>query len=85
MILKILCVNKEGYMYYSVYKFEFTWCLFNSGPMTRFFSTLYPKPIVLSAGTSYTLPVTFRPLEKVIYNDHMEFETKVSIISYGLS
>ena len=29
------------------------------------FSTEYPQSIVLSAGTSYTLPITFRPLEKV--------------------
>ncbi|XP_013412505.1 cilia- and flagella-associated protein 65-like [Lingula anatina] len=45
-----------------------------SAPSTRFFSTLYPKPIVLSAGTSFTLPVTFRPLEKNEYEDKIEFE-----------
>ncbi|KAL5005595.1 hypothetical protein ScPMuIL_016753 [Solemya velum] len=45
-------------------------------PSTRFFSTLYPKPIVLSAGTSFSLPITFRPLEKVSYQDKVEFHTK---------
>ena len=34
-------------------------------PVTRFFTTKYPQPIVLSSGTSLNLPVTFRPLEKV--------------------
>ncbi|ELU10422.1 hypothetical protein CAPTEDRAFT_209666 [Capitella teleta] len=45
------------------------------GPNSRFFTTLYPKPIVLSAGTSYTLPITFRPLEKVFYDDSIDFTT----------
>ncbi|XP_041477861.1 LOW QUALITY PROTEIN: cilia- and flagella-associated protein 65-like [Lytechinus variegatus] len=47
-----------------------------SSPNTRFFSTLYPEPIVLSAGTSYSLPVTFRPLEKNIYVDKIEFQAQ---------
>ncbi|XP_006820550.2 cilia- and flagella-associated protein 65-like [Saccoglossus kowalevskii] len=46
-----------------------------SSPTSRFFTTLYPQPIVLSAGTSYTLPVTFRPLEKDVYEDSIEFQT----------
>lgn len=45
------------------------------GPNSRFFTTLYPQPIVLSAGTSFTLPVTFRPLEKTLYADQVEFLT----------
>ncbi|KAK3591649.1 hypothetical protein CHS0354_040559 [Potamilus streckersoni] len=45
-------------------------------PSTRFFTTLYPKPVVLSAGTSFSLPITFRPLEKVRYEDKIEFHTK---------
>lgn len=49
-------------------------------PASRFFTTLYPKPIVLSAGTSYTLPITFRPLEKVLYEDAVEFSTKVRLL-----
>ena len=47
-------------------------------PSSRFFTTLYPKPIVLSAGTSFTLPITFRPLEKDVYEDKIEFLTNVS-------
>ncbi|PIK59519.1 putative coiled-coil domain-containing protein [Apostichopus japonicus] len=47
-----------------------------SSPNSRFFSTLYPEPIVLSAGTSFKLPVTFRPLEKNIYEDSIEFYTQ---------
>ncbi|XP_038048739.1 cilia- and flagella-associated protein 65-like [Patiria miniata] len=46
-----------------------------SSPSTRFFSTLYPEPIVLSAGTSFSLPITFRPLEKNLYVDKIEFQT----------
>lgn len=45
-------------------------------PSTRFYTTLYPKPIVLSAGTSFSLPVTFRPLEKTVYEDKITFHTK---------
>ncbi|XP_060587307.1 cilia- and flagella-associated protein 65-like isoform X2 [Ruditapes philippinarum] len=45
-------------------------------PSTRFFTTLYPKQIVLSAGTSFSLPVTFRPLEKSVYDDKITFHTK---------
>ncbi|XP_053386703.1 cilia- and flagella-associated protein 65-like isoform X2 [Mercenaria mercenaria] len=45
-------------------------------PSTRFFTTLYPKQIVLSAGTSFSLPVTFRPLEKTVYDDKITFHTK---------
>ncbi|KAJ8320586.1 hypothetical protein KUTeg_002173 [Tegillarca granosa] len=48
-------------------------------PNSRFFSTLYPKPVVLSAGTSFSLPVTFRPLEKVVYEDKIEFHNKTLI------
>ncbi|PFX25001.1 Coiled-coil domain-containing protein 108 [Stylophora pistillata] len=50
-------------------------------PSSRFFTTLYPKPIVLSSGTSFTLPVTFRPLEKGHYEDCIEFETNEGIFS----
>ena len=44
-------------------------------PKSRFFTTLYPEPVLLSAGTSFTLPVTFRPLEKHVYEDQIEFST----------
>ena len=50
-----------------------------SVPNSRFFTTLYPKPIVLSAGTSFSLPITFRPLEKDVYEDKIEFHTKVKL------
>lgn len=46
------------------------------GPETRFFSTIYPKPIFLSAGASFTLPVTFRPLENIPYDDSIVFTLK---------
>ncbi|CAK8673924.1 unnamed protein product [Clavelina lepadiformis] len=44
-------------------------------PSSRFFSTLFPQVVVLSAGTSFTLPITFRPLEKERYEDKIEFIT----------
>ena len=34
-------------------------------PSTKFFTTIFPQVIMLSAGTSFTLPVTFKPQEKV--------------------
>ncbi|XP_022101804.1 cilia- and flagella-associated protein 65-like isoform X2 [Acanthaster planci] len=46
-----------------------------SSPSSRFFSTLYPEPIILSTGTSFSLPITFRPLEKNVYLDKIEFQT----------
>ena len=54
-------------------------CIHFRVPQSRFFTTLYPQPIVLSAGTSYMLPVTFRPLEKDIYEDSVEFSTRVGL------
>ncbi|XP_019617941.1 PREDICTED: cilia- and flagella-associated protein 65-like [Branchiostoma belcheri] len=44
-------------------------------PSTTFFHTLFPKPLQLSPGTSFCLPVTFRPLEKAVYEDAIEFST----------
>lgn len=44
-------------------------------PTTPLFSTIFPKVIVLSAGTSFTLPLTFKPLEKRHYEDKVEFTT----------
>ena len=38
-----------------------------------FFATLYPKQISLSPGTTFNLPVTFRPLEKIVYKDAISF------------
>ncbi|XP_055071936.2 cilia- and flagella-associated protein 65 [Misgurnus anguillicaudatus] len=45
-------------------------------PVSKFFSTLFPQTILLSPGTSFSLPVTFRPLEKCEYVDTIEFEGK---------
>ena len=58
--------------------------IFYRVPESRFFHTLYPQPIVLSAGTSFTLPITFRPLEKLIYEDKVEFITNVSVLIFPL-
>ena len=41
-------------------------------PQTRFFTTLHPKIITLSPGTTFTLPITFRPLDKFKYEDFLE-------------
>ncbi|TRY54345.1 hypothetical protein DNTS_011111 [Danionella cerebrum] len=40
------------------------------------FSTPFPQTILLSPGTSFSLPVTFHPLEKCEYVDAIEFEGK---------
>ncbi len=42
-------------------------------PKTRYFSTLFPKTICLSPGTTFVLPVTFRPLDRIRYEDYIEF------------
>jgi hypothetical protein len=65
-----------------VYNVYYKCVIIFRGPSSRFFSTLYPQPIVLSAGTSYTLPVTFRPLEKVVYEDQVLFESQVSGVAW---
>ncbi|XP_035391658.1 cilia- and flagella-associated protein 65 isoform X1 [Electrophorus electricus] len=45
-------------------------------PVSKFFTTLFPQTIVLSTGTSFSLPVTFRPLQKCEYVDSIEFQCK---------
>lgn len=47
-------------------------------PSSRYFTTLYPQPIALGAGNSFILPITFRPLEKTVYEDQVEFMSTVS-------
>lgn len=42
-------------------------------PTTRFFMTIYPKVITLSPGTSFNLPITFKPLEKINHEDWVDF------------
>ena len=44
----------------------------------NFFCELYPHPVVLSAGNSCTLPVTFRPKEKV----HIVMWYLIDIVHY---
>ncbi|XP_056320794.1 cilia- and flagella-associated protein 65-like [Danio aesculapii] len=45
-------------------------------PSSKFFSTPFPQTIRLSPGTSFSLPVTFHPLEKCECVDAIEFECK---------
>ncbi|XP_048390683.2 cilia- and flagella-associated protein 65 isoform X2 [Stegostoma tigrinum] len=45
-------------------------------PSTEFFTALFPQSVVMGAGTSYSLPVTFCGLEKKDYEDHIVFEMK---------
>ncbi|XP_056611820.1 cilia- and flagella-associated protein 65 isoform X1 [Triplophysa dalaica] len=45
-------------------------------PVSKFFNTLFPQTILLSPGTSFSLPITFRPVEKCEYVDTIEFEGK---------
>ncbi|ORY53838.1 hypothetical protein BCR33DRAFT_674998 [Rhizoclosmatium globosum] len=44
-------------------------------PKTRFFSMEFPETVTLSAGMSWTIPITFRPVAKESYNDVIEFTT----------
>ncbi|XP_073490445.1 cilia- and flagella-associated protein 65 [Aquarana catesbeiana] len=55
-----------------------------SPPVTTFFSTLFPQMVTLSAGTSFSLPITFRALEKRDYEDSITFETDEGILSVSL-
>ncbi|XP_033474057.2 cilia- and flagella-associated protein 65 [Epinephelus lanceolatus] len=45
-------------------------------PVSKFFSTLVPQVIVISPGTSYSIPVSFRPLQRCEYEDTIEFQGK---------
>ncbi|KAJ3030918.1 UNVERIFIED_CONTAM: hypothetical protein HDU68_007279 [Siphonaria sp. JEL0065] len=44
-------------------------------PKTKFFSMDFPETVTLSAGMSWTIPITFRPVAKECYNDVIEFTT----------
>lgn len=44
-------------------------------PQSQIFSTTFPQPIVLGSGTSHTLPVTFKPLERRVFSDSIEIVT----------
>uniref|UniRef100_A0A3B4UBL5 Cilia and flagella associated protein 65 n=1 Tax=Seriola dumerili TaxID=41447 RepID=A0A3B4UBL5_SERDU len=45
-------------------------------PVSKFFTTLIPQIIVLSPGTSFSIPVTFRPIQRCEYEDSIEFQGK---------
>ncbi|XP_051260176.1 cilia- and flagella-associated protein 65 isoform X3 [Dicentrarchus labrax] len=45
-------------------------------PVSKFFTTMIPQTIVLSPGTSFSMPVIFRPLQKCEYEDSIEFQGK---------
>ncbi|KAJ3149889.1 hypothetical protein HK101_002002 [Irineochytrium annulatum] len=44
-------------------------------PQTRYFSMEFPETNTLSAGMSWTIPITFRPVAKECYNDVIEFSS----------
>ncbi|KAI8813741.1 hypothetical protein BJ742DRAFT_377453 [Cladochytrium replicatum] len=44
-------------------------------PQTRYFSMNFPETVTLSAGMSWTIPITFRPVAKESYTDTIEFTT----------
>ncbi|KAJ3105560.1 hypothetical protein HDU97_007902 [Phlyctochytrium planicorne] len=44
-------------------------------PQTRYFSMEFPETQTLSAGMSWTIPITFRPVAKECYSDVIEFTT----------
>ncbi|XP_067299570.1 cilia- and flagella-associated protein 65 [Pseudorasbora parva] len=53
-------------------------------PESKFFSTPFPQSILLSPGTSFSLPVTFKPLEKCEYVDTIEFQGKEGTFQVSL-
>ncbi|KAG9271575.1 cilia- and flagella-associated protein 65 isoform X1 [Astyanax mexicanus] len=54
-------------------------------PLSNIFTTLFPHTIKLSPGTSFSLPITFRPLQKCEYVDSIEFECKEGTFQVSLS
>ncbi|XP_031714488.1 cilia- and flagella-associated protein 65 isoform X2 [Anarrhichthys ocellatus] len=45
-------------------------------PVSKFFTTFIRQIIVLSPGTSFSMPVCFRPLQRCEYEDSIEFQSK---------
>ncbi|XP_068428766.1 cilia- and flagella-associated protein 65 isoform X2 [Clinocottus analis] len=45
-------------------------------PASKFFTTFIPEIIVLSPGTSFSMPICFRPLQRCEYEDSIEFQGK---------
>ena len=66
LILKNVKIQtqKLRYRYEKAFQLNEATPSFRRLPESHFFTTVYPQPIVLSAGTSFTLPVVFRPQEK---------------------
>lgn len=46
-----------------------------SVPGKEVFSTTFPKTITLSAGTSFCLPITFKPHKRDVFEDQIDFQT----------
>ncbi|KAL7881952.1 hypothetical protein AOLI_G00088010 [Acnodon oligacanthus] len=53
-------------------------------PVSKFFNTLFPQTIILSPGTSFSLPISFRPLHKCEYVDNVEFHCKEGTFQVSL-
>lgn len=65
--LKNVKIKTQKIKYKSVIV-QHVYCLTDSFRVSSsnvFFSAIYPQPILLSAGNTYSLPITFRPTEKV--------------------
>ncbi|KAM8855968.1 cilia- and flagella-associated protein 65 isoform 2-T2 [Spinachia spinachia] len=45
-------------------------------PVSKFFATITPQIVVLSPGTSFSMPICFRPLQRCEYEDCIEFDGK---------
>ncbi|KAK5861375.1 hypothetical protein PBY51_022778 [Eleginops maclovinus] len=45
-------------------------------PVSKFFTTLVPQTIVISPGTSFSVPISFRPLKRCEYEDSVDFQSK---------
>ncbi|MCJ8732733.1 hypothetical protein PDJAM_G00214590 [Pangasius djambal] len=45
-------------------------------PVSKVFTTLFPQTIILSPGTSFSLPITFHPLQECEHVDSIEFRCK---------
>ncbi|XP_073329268.1 cilia- and flagella-associated protein 65 [Pagrus major] len=45
-------------------------------PVSKFFTTSIPQTVVISPGTSLSVPITFRPLQRCEYEDSIEFQSK---------
>ncbi|CAI8043465.1 Cilia- and flagella-associated protein 65 [Geodia barretti] len=50
----------------------------------QFHSAVYPRPIVLSAGMSYTLPIVFKPRKKEPCEESIELETSEGAVEISL-